>query len=412
VHYAPFVTDLRSLPRYPLVLFLLLCGVTSFEGFDTKLASLLLPLLGQEFQVGPEELGRVLSRLGAGTVAAFFIVRLADRFGRRPILLFALGGYSSLTLATYFSASLMQFTVLQFSARMLMVTQLALAYIILSEELPARVRGRANGLLGAFASVGAALPAAFLAPLEDTAVGWRGLFLLGALPLLLLPLLVAIVREPPVFVARRRAAPPPSVIAQIRILFGSELRRRTAGVTLLWFTINFWSAAAVFFFTYYVFQERGWTARDLQLVVPAAVPFAFAGYSLGGWLMDAAGRRIAAAIFLALGTAIAIACYQVSGWWTIAASWVGLQMLQGIWPIASTMTAELFPTQVRAAAVGFTGNLVGRLGLVVGPQAVGALSVRLDSTGDAVSLLALLNLVAIPLLFYALPETRGVALDR
>ena len=77
-------------------------------------------------------LGHTLSALSLGTVAAFAVIRLADRFGRRPLLLVSLGGYALLTLATFFSRSLVEFAVLQFGARMLMVTQLALAYVILS----------------------------------------------------------------------------------------------------------------------------------------------------------------------------------------------------------------------------------------------------------------------------------------
>ena len=404
------MTSIRELPRYPLILFPLLCATTSFEGFDTKLAGLLLPMLGAEFDVGPEALGGVLSNIGWGTVAAFFVVRLADRVGRRPILLVSLGGYAALTLATYFSRSLLEFSALQFGARMLMVSHLAIAYVMVAEELPGDLRGRANGLLGAFASVGAALPAAFLAPLETTALGWRGLFLLGALPLLLLPLFVGQVRETPIFLAQQREGVARSFLEQARILLGPELRARTAAVAFLWFTLNFWATAVIFFFSYYVFEERGWAAADLQLVVPAAVPFAFAGYFAAGWLMDAAGRRIAAASFLVLGSAVGVGCYQASGWWTIAAGWVGLQMVQGIWPIAHTITAELFPTEVRAAALGLTNNLLGRLGLVVGPLLTGSLAAALGSTGDAVTLLALVNLAAVPVVLLALPETRGVPL--
>jgi len=400
-----------KLGRYQKLLFVLLCGATSFEGFDTKLASLLLPQLGSEFGVGPGVLGNTLSALSLGTVAAFAVIRLADRFGRRPLLLVSLGGYAVLTLATFFSRSLFEFALLQFGARMLMVTQLALAYVILSEELPARLRGRANGLLGAFASVGAALPAVFLAPFEASAAGWRGLFLLGALPILLLPLFWRVLREPPAFIARRGAVAA-SIAAQARVLLGPGLRRRFLGITLLWFTVNFFSACTMFFFTYYVFNERGWTAADLQIVVPAAVPFAFLGYVAGGRLMDLVGRRIAAASFLALGSVVSLVCYQATSWGVIAGSWVALQMVQGVWPIANTITAELFPTEVRANANALSHNLLGRWGLVIGPSVTGATAAALGSTGDAVTLLGLSNLVAIPLVLYLLPETRGIAIEQ
>ena len=268
------------------------------------------------------------------------------------------------------------------------------------------MRGRANGLLGAFASVGAALPAVFLAPLEETSVGWRGLFLLGGLPLLLLPVFWRVLRETAAF--RSRTPGHDSVRSQLKMLFASGLRRRFLGVTLLWFTVNFSSACTMFFFSYYVFKERGWTATDLQIVVPAAVPFAFLGYAAGGRLADAVGRRAAAATFLLLATLVANVGYRAEGWWVIAGSWVALQMLQGIWPIANTITAELFPTEVRASAGAYAHNLFGRLGIVIGPPIVGSVAAGTHSMGEAVALLSLANLVLVPAALWLVPETRGV----
>ncbi len=396
----------QKLSRYHKQLFALLCVATIFEGFDTKLSSLLLPLLGDEFDAGPERLSQALAVLGFGSIVAFPVIRLADRVGRRPLMLIAVGGYALLTLLTTFSGSLAQFAAIQFAAKTLLVTQLAIAYVILSEELPSRLRGRANGFLGAFASVGAALPAVFLAPLEETTLGWRGLFLLGALPLLLLPIFWRVLRETPAFLARRPGKE--SMLAQGRTLLSGGLRRRFIGVTLLWFTVSFSSMCTMFFFSYYVFNERGWTPKDLQIVVPAAVPFAFLGYAAGGRLADLIGRRGAAATFLLLATLVANIGYRSEEWTVIAGSWVALQMLQGIWPIANTITAELFPTEVRATAGAFAHNLLGRWAFVIGPPIVGGLAAAIGSMGDAVALLALSNLVLVPLALWLLPETRGV----
>ena len=404
------MTSLRALPRYAFLLFGLLIVATSFEGFDTKLASFLLPQLGGEFGVAQDELGFVLSWIQLGTIAAFFVVRLADRFGRKPVLVASVAGYGVLTFATFFARDLTLYTTLQSGARLLMVTQLAVAYIMLSEEIPGDLRGRANALLGASASVGAVLPALFLAPLEDSSLGWRGLFLLGSLPILMVPIFLAKVRETPAFQAGRHETVDTDLRGQFRRLFSARLRRRSIAVSCLWFTLNFWAAAVTFFFTYYVFTERGWTADDIQLVVPATVPFAAAGYLTAGWLMDRLGRRPAAILFLALAMGAAITCYQVSNWWAIAGCWALIQGLQGVWPVVQTLTAEIFPTEVRAAGTGLTANLIGKWGMVVGPPVTGGLAVVMDSTGDAVTVLALTNLVAIALVVFAIPETKGVDL--
>jgi putative MFS transporter len=403
------VSSSRALSGYPLVLFVLLCAATFFEGFDLVLVSLVLPQVGEAFSVGPETLGYMLSWIGLGTVGAFVFVQLADRVGRRPVLLCALGGYALFTLATWAATDLVWFGAFQFAARMLMVVQLAMAYLILSEEMPAHVRGRANGLMGAVASLGAALPAVLLAPLEQSALGWRGLFLVGALPLLLLPVMARVVREPPVFSERSAAAPPGGLRRHVVALAAAPLRRRFLGITAVYFALNFWSFTTFAFFTLYVTHERGWTAEQLQIVIPLAVPFAFAGYVAGGVVMDRIGRRVALALFLSLGSVATAICFQATHDFVIAGAWILFQTVQGSWPIVNTVALELFPTEMRAAANGLSHNLLGRWGAVLGPGIGGLLAARLGSTGDAIALVSLVNLLALPAVAL-LPETRAAAL--
>lgn len=392
---------------YPRRLFALLVIATLFEGFDTKLASLVLPLLGREFGAGPRELGAMLSFTGFGMLAAAALLPLADRFGRRPLFLAAVAGFAALTLATAAAPSLEVFAALQFGARLLLVTELALAYVMLGEELPPEQRARANGLLGAFASVGASLPALFLAPLEAWGLGWRGLFALGALPLLLWPVYAKVLREPPLARAGLEAERP-----GWRELLAPGLRRRLLGASALWFTLSFWSATALYFFTWYAFEERGWTAAHLQLLPLGTLPVGFAGYWGAGWLADRFGRRPAVTLYL-LGAAAATAlCFQSEGDGWIYGAYFALIGLGGLWTLAATLTTELFPTALRATAMGLTNHLVGRLGLVLGPWAAGALAERLGSTGDAVTVLAVVNLLCIPLVWGLLPETRAVDLRR
>ena len=85
-------------------------------------------------------------------------------------------------------------------------------------------------------------------------------------------------------------------------------------------------------------------------------------------------------------------------------------MLQGLWTIAATVTTELFDTEVRASANALAHNLLGRWVMVLGPLAVGLLSTPAGSIGNAVSLLAGLNLLFLPVVFWMLPETRGAEL--
>ena len=61
-------------------------------------------------------------------------------------------------------------------------------------------------------------------------------------------------------------------------------------ITGLWVIVNFWSGTALYSFTLYVFDERGWTARDLVLLPLGTIPLGLLGYSLAGFAMDRIGR--------------------------------------------------------------------------------------------------------------------------
>lgn len=398
-------------------LFALLTIATFFEGFDTRLISLVQPVIGREFGASKEELGFVLGLSSLGMVFAFFPIYLADRIGRRPVFLGALLGYAVLTLATAFSPNLVAFTLFQVFARMAMVVELGLAYLILSEEMPAEVRGRVNGLFGGCVVIGASVPDALLHPLTNHGIGWRGLFLIGAVPLVLFPFYVASLKETTAFRARRALAREgrgnqrflAEELERMRVLFSPAYRRRLLSITAIWLIVNFWSGTALYSFTLYVFDERGWSAKDLVLLPLGTIPLGLLGYALAGFAMDRIGRRRAASLYLAAGCAATIGCYQTSGSATILASYFALVGLGGVWAIVTTWTAELFPTELRATATGFANNLVGRFGLVFGPIAAGLLGGALASTADAVSLLGVVTLIGIPIAL-SLPETNAISL--
>lgn len=390
----------------------MLAFVVMFEGFDISLTNVVLPFVGKAYGVDAEGLGRSLSVVGLGAIAAWFLIRLSDRFGRRPVLLASAAAFSAGSLLTILMPTIESYTAVQALTRIALVSQIATAYLIVSETLPPRLRGRANGLLGACGSFGAALPALLLASALQTPLAWRALFLVGAAPLLVLPLLWFRLRETPAFLARDPAARPPGVLAELRTLTAPDLRGRFAVMSGLWFIANFSAVVSTFFFTYYVLNERGWSAADLAIVAPFGLASAFLGYLAVGFLMDLIGRRATAAIFFAANGLLVMICYAATGWYVIAACLVAIQAMLGVWTVCFTINSELFPTPVRAAANGWCHNLLGRWGMVLGPLLIGWMSQRIGSVADTCFWLGLSCFAALPLIYLALPETRAAKLDR
>jgi len=389
----------------------LLAFVVMFEGFDISLTNVVLPFVGRAYGVNAEGLGRSLSVIGLGAIAAWFLIRLSDRFGRRPVLLGSASAFSIGSLVTILMPTIETYTAVQALTRAALVSQIATAYLIVSETLPPRLRGRANGLLGACGSFGAALPALFLASALETFLSWRALFLVGAAPLAVLPALWLYLRETPAFLARDRHVKQAGFMAELRTLVSPALRGRFAVMSGLWFIANFSSVVSTFFFTYYVLNERGWTAEDLRIIAPFGLVSAFLGYLVVGFLMDLIGRRATAALFFAANGALVMLCYASTGWYVIAGCLIAIQAMLGVWTVCFTINSELFPTHVRAAANGWCHNLVGRWGMVLAPLLIGWMSRQLGSIADTCFWLGLSCFAALPLILFALPETRAAKLD-
>ena len=232
---APATSERLSLQHGLLIL--LLSAVVMIEGFDIAATSVVLPYLGKDFDAPPAALGNALAVIAAGSIAAWLLIRLADRFGRRPILLLAAAGFSLGSLATAFLAhNVSGYAFLQFVTRALLVTQIAMAYLILSETLPPKLRGRANGLMGAMGSFGAALPFLVIGPAIESPLGWRLIFIIGAAPLLIMPILWWKLRETPVWLASRASGgtPKSQPMAELRRLIQPDLRASFIAMSGLW----------------------------------------------------------------------------------------------------------------------------------------------------------------------------------
>jgi MFS family permease len=408
--------SLAGLTPYHKRLLALLTLATLIEGFDAALTGIAIPGLIRDFGSNAAAVGRAISFISWGALSSFFVLRLADRIGRKPALLLSLAAYGAFSLATSFARDLDAFAWLQLGARLFMIAQLSLAYVMLSEEMPPSLRGRANGLAGTLAGVGAALPPLLLPTFTDAGYGWRGFFVAGSAPLALVPIYALVLRETALFVQTRSAMSPrwrDSLAREQRdvgALVGADLRERLLAVTALWFTLSFWSGGVLVFFFQYVQAERGWTPEMVARLPLGTIPATILGFLGAGFAMDRFGRRPTAMLYLGLSALATVACYQAKQPLVIAAAYCALVALGGLWTVANTLTAELFPTHLRATASGFAGSLLGRLGFVLGPLASGALASQLGATSNAMALLALVNAACIAIVAKWIPETRGARL--
>lgn len=399
---------------YLIGLLIFVCFVTLFEGYDLLIINLALPYLGIDFDADSQTLGNAVGLINVGTILAFIPVRLADRFGRRRVFLTAISGYTLFTLLSAFSFGLYDFVAYQFIARMFMVTEIGVGAIILTEEMPARYRGVAVTLMFAL-SLGGGIVGSLVFPyLVDTELGWRMLYIIGASLAPVLAFYWPRLRETRRYTeggAREDDIPLLASFKALISVFQARYRRRALAGATIWFTVNAWSSSCLFFFSYYVTNERGWDPGAVSYALTLGYSLAIVGYATAGPMLDFAGRRFTATLYFTVGALAAYVCFTAESAPVITAAYVVVLGMHAVWPIAATITSEIFPTEIRGTANAVVNNMLGRTGMALAPAIVGALSAALGSIGQAVAVVSLIPFVCLPIILLTVSETKGQELE-
>src|SRR5216684_264682 len=191
--------------RYLVALFAMLMSATIFEGYDITIFHLCTPDIARTFHLGDPAIGLIATTVRFGGMLSFFVVILADRLGRKPIISTTVLCYTLLTLLTALSSGVWTFTIFQSSAQIFLAAEFGVAVTMISEEFPDSRRGRAIAGMHMVAFLGVTAAGLTYAIMAESRWGWRGMYLLGLAPLLLIAFLSSGRRETARFNALERA---------------------------------------------------------------------------------------------------------------------------------------------------------------------------------------------------------------
>jgi MFS family permease len=354
------------------------------------------------------DLGLVTALTRVGNLIVLVGGVMADRAGRRRLLLIAVSTVLTATVLSGIAPSLATFGVLQVFVNGATNLAFMVGIIAAVEEAPEASRAYAIAIVGIAAGLGFVLSASLL-PLADVRPqAWRGLFLGAALGFLFLPSVGRSLKETKRFEALvARHAERGRVGEVVDRTYG----RRFLLMCVTGFLLNLFFAPQSQFTNRFLSDERGFSGFGILILRAAtqAVP-AFAAAYLGGKLAETKGRRPVARQGLILG-AIGTALFFVAGgpalWVLLAIGTIGVG-ISG--PALSSFSTELFPTEVRGTA-GAGLTLTSVLGSASGLLLAGYLSEPLGSIGRAVAVTAIGPLVVAVFLIRYLPEAKGMLLD-
>jgi MFS family permease len=347
------------------------------------------------------ELGIGLAVIRLASVGGLPITGLADRFGRRKMLLITVGVGLALTALAAASPSYWWFVVIFACGRPLLSATNGLAQVDVAEQTASADRAKAVALVAAGYGVGAGA-IAIAHSLASSTLGFRGVFGLALVPLALLPLLRRWLTEPDRF-AVAAAAPthPTPVLGAVERPF----RRRLVVIVVLAFAVSVITGPAnsfVFLFAQSFLHLPGVVTAGMVLGAGIA---GLGGLLAGRWLADRVGRRLTGALAMVAMALLALLAYSGSAPALVAGYILGVLAASVFGPAIGSLTTELFPTSVRASVVGWS-LAAGVLGAVVGLVVFGSVA-RAGHPFATAGLLTFLPAIPVMGLFWLLPETRG-----
>lgn len=376
---------------------------------DVLLYAFVLDHVRAEFGIGDRMSGLLLALpLVASAIGGVFFGWLADRIGRRAALMASILVYSGATATCGLVTTVGQLAAARLVVGLGMGGEWATGAALVAETWPAEHRGKALGLMQSAWAIGYAAAAALNA-LVLPAFGWRAVFLAGLLPAIVTLWIRRSVRESEMW----QQLPP----AQNRARLSDVLRGHAGRLTWTLAAMN----AATMFAWWGLFswipsflsrpQEQGGAGLTLlqsSTWIVLMQTGMWCGYVSFGFISDAFGRRRAYVTYL-LVAAVLVPVYALTR------SPVALLVLgpfvaffgTGYFSGFGAVSAELFPTSIRATAQGLTYNL-GRGLSAAAPFTVGVLAATYGL--GAALLVTSAAFLAAALCWMWIPETKGQAL--
>src|ERR1700738_1068538 len=398
IDVADFI-DQQPVGGFQIKLLLTCAAVLFLDGFDTTSIGFVAPALAKEWGLTKGALGPVFSAgLFGLMIGALIFGPLADRIGRKKIIILSTLAFGIGTLATAFTGDVNTRRVIRFLTGLGLGGAMPNAVAMTSEFSPHRRRATMVMIMFCGFSVGAALGGLLAAALIPQ-FGWRSVFAVGGVaPLLLVPILALRLPESVRFLAltgqanarvaellalinpKAVFAPATQFVVHEPVLAGMPVQHlfregRTLPTLLLW-VVFFMSLLDLYFLANWlptVLNDLGASVSSAALIGSMLQVGGVVGtFALGSIIDRFSFRALALVYFIAVFAVGAIGQLGHSVVFVTMAIFAAGFCIVGGQIAANALAAGFYPTSVRATGVGWALG-IGRVGSIVGPLIGGAL---------------------------------------
>ncbi|WP_392439796.1 MFS transporter [Edwardsiella piscicida] len=329
----------------------------TLDSFDFFILVFLLSDIARTFHVGVEQVTlAILLTLAVRPIGALIFGRAAEKYGRRPILMLNIICFSLFELLSAAAPSLLIFLLLRALYGVAMGGIWGVASSLTMETIPDRSRGLMSGIFQAGYPFGYLLAAVIYGLCAQT-LGWRGMFIVGAVPIVLLPFIYFYVPESPVWLAARAQHQSVALLLVLR-------RHWTLCVYLvaLMAAFNFFSHGTQDLYPTFLRVQHGFSTNVISIIAVAYNIASIIGGVFFGILSERIGRKRAIMLAALLALPVIPLWAFSSGSLMLGVGAFLMQfMVQGAWGVIPTYLNELVPANARAVLPGFVyqlGNLI------------------------------------------------------
>ncbi len=326
----------------------------SLDAFDFFILTFCVSAIAAQFQARISEvLEAVFLTLAFRPLGAFLFGVMADRFGRRPTLMLDIMLYSVFELSSAFAPSLKAFLITRALFGVAMGGEWGVGAALAFETLPAEGRGAFSGLLQEGYAVGYLMAAVAYAAAFHF-VGWRGMFVIGALPAFLVIYIRTKVDESPAWVEGL-------VLKQAETGAGKKIFTYLgtfAFLVVLMFAMNSFSHGSQDLYPTFLQKDHGFSPHMVGLIAIVANLGALLGGIVFGTWSEKIGRRKAIIIAALLSIPlIPLWAYSRTAPMLALGGFLMQFMVQGAWGVIPAHLNELSPPAVRGTFPGFAYQL-------------------------------------------------------
>lgn len=369
-----------------------------FDGYDLVIYGVVLPLLMQEWSLNSVQAGMLASTALCGMMfGAMLFGALADKIGRKNVILICVTFFSGFTFLGAFASSPFEFGILRFLAGLGIGGVMPNLVALTSEYAPKRIRSTLVGTMFSGYAIGGILSALIGSYLVESQ-GWQIMFLIAGIPLLLLPVIWKFLPESLTFLVKtgkteqahriiQKISPEQTITSSTRLTLNDDnvptgssvkglFQQGRAFNTLMFWVLFFMCLLMVYALSSWLpklMLAAGYSLGKSILFLLALNVGAMIGSIGGGILSDKFHLKpvimgmLMAGVVALVGLGFNSPAYVLYGLVTVAgAATIGTSIL------LYSYVAQFYPLSVRSTGIGCASG-VGRIGAIVGPILTGML---------------------------------------